>query len=116
MGAGQPGSQSATFEMTADGGWHARFDRPPAGNGGEAGFATRAGVVWQVDAIKGGHLILAWAETQTLAWRLAAEEEAAITSGRECALRRPARPRRLPASAPAERPRPDAKLAAAAGA
>lgn len=30
---------------------------------GEAGFFTRAGFVWQADATKAGHLILAWAET-----------------------------------------------------
>jgi hypothetical protein len=41
---------------------------------GEAGFATGAGFVWQVDATNVGHLILAWAETQAVAWRLAAEQ------------------------------------------
>jgi hypothetical protein len=44
---------------------------------GEAAFATRAGFVWRVDVINGGHLILAWAETQAAAWRLAAGQAAA---------------------------------------
>jgi hypothetical protein len=49
---------------------------------GEAGFATRGGCVWQVNLTNGGHTVLAWAETQTAAWRLAAEQAEAIPAVR----------------------------------
>jgi hypothetical protein len=44
----------------------------------EAGFTTATGFVWQLDATNGRHVILAWAETQAAAWRLAAEQAAAV--------------------------------------